>query len=118
MIINLESKLHRVDIERPENYHNPYDYYTPSGKLRKEKRADINNPRCKTLDRFGMGKFDTCKNIAELKLKVPQAIKMYENQLKTQDLEQINRIIKLGIVREVRALNSRIDAKRYAKTRP
>ena len=118
LTFSIDNSLYWLDVDKPENYRNPFDYYTPYGKLRRDKRADFNNPRCKTLDRLGMGKFDSCKNITELHLNVPDALKKFKKELKTNNLEKINYYIRLGIVREVRAINSRVDAKRFAKMRP
>lgn len=63
-----DNNLYQLDVDKPANYKDPYDYVTPHDKIIKATRTDFNNPRCKTLDRLGMGKFDSCKNIGELHL--------------------------------------------------
>lgn len=112
--------MYKFQVEREEKFQNPFDYTTPHLKKIPEKRVDFINPRSKTLDRLGMGKFDSCKHISDLKLqkKVPDALKKFKKELKMENILEINHYIKLGIVREVRNINSRLDARRYASAKP
>jgi hypothetical protein len=52
--------------------------------------------------------------IENLTFTLPPAIEAYKKDLHTTDLAKIQKIIKLGIVREVVGINERNEARKYA----
>lgn len=71
-----------------------------------------NEPRkftCKTptLSRLGVDNFDHIEQIIDLQFNMETATELYKKELKTEDLNKIKRIIKLGLSREVTGILTR-----------
>ena len=71
-----------------------------------------------TLHKLGIENYDQVQKMDNLKFTMAQAHRTYCKTLLTENKERIRSVVRLGIVRDVRSINERQEARKYAQGRP